>query len=367
MWIEKKKDGKLLAKERYIDPFTGKTRKVAISIDRDTKASRKTAQSLLQAKIEALQQTESRQSVTLEKLLDLYISYQEQSGIQPNTTRRNRATGTSIINLLGRDVLADKLTARYITTKLIEADIENSQRNNYMIRFHAMMNWAYKHDYVDDIKFLDKIDRFAEPTTREKVTDKFLEATEVHKLLDGIKSERWKLLTRFLVLSGLRIGEAIALNDADVTNEIIVNKTMDVGTGERKSRTKTDCSTREVFIQAELMEVVKDIRRFVRLESFKNGYRSDLFLPASDGGFIQYPAFAKYIKENAEIILKRKITPHTLRHTHVSLLAAEGIPLDEIAKRVGHEDSEITKKIYYHVTKKQKERENERLKNIRIL
>ena len=85
---------------------------------------------------------------------------------------------------------------------------------------------------------------------------------------------KWKLMTRFLILSGLRIGEAIALNDSDVAEAISVTKTMDIGTGERKIRTKTDCSTREVFVQPELEEVVQDIRQYFRVDKMKHGYRS---------------------------------------------------------------------------------------------
>ncbi|PWT69811.1 integrase, partial [Limosilactobacillus reuteri] len=38
-------------------------------------------------------------------------------------------------------------------------------------------------------------------------------------------------------------------------------------------------------------------------------------------------------------------------HTHISNLADLGIPLRIIQQRVGHEDGEITRRIYLHVTK----------------
>lgn len=62
-----------------------------------------------------------------------------------------------------------------------------------------------------------------------------------------------------------------------------------------------------------------------------------------------------------------------LRHTYVSLTVEEsvlsGIPitLDDIAERLGHSSSNITKRIYFHKTDKTKQVINERMNRIRIL
>ncbi|WP_442788818.1 tyrosine-type recombinase/integrase [Halobacillus sp. HZG1] len=42
------------------------------------------------------------------------------------------------------------------------------------------------------------------------------------------------------------------------------------------------------------------------------------------------------------------------RHTHVSMLAEAKVDLATIMKRVGHEDTTTTMKIYTHVTNKMK-------------
>ena len=53
------------------------------------------------------------------------------------------------------------------------------------------------------------------------------------------------------------------------------------------------------------------------------------------------------IKENKEI---REITIHGFRHTHCSLLFEAGATLKEVQDRLGHANSDITLKIYTHVT-----------------
>jgi integrase len=51
-----------------------------------------------------------------------------------------------------------------------------------------------------------------------------------------------------------------------------------------------------------------------------------------------------------------RIHPHSLRHTHTSLLAEAGVDLIRIMERLGHVDDDTTKKIYLYVTKTRKKR-----------
>jgi integrase len=37
--------------------------------------------------------------------------------------------------------------------------------------------------------------------------------------------------------------------------------------------------------------------------------------------YISYDVYAKYFRENTERIIGRRLTPHSLRHTHTAMLA----------------------------------------------
>lgn len=50
----------------------------------------------------------------------------------------------------------------------------------------------------------------------------------------------------------------------------------------------------------------------------------------------------------------KKLTSHIFRHTLVSHLAENRVPLKAIMDRVGHADAKTTIQIYTHVTKKMK-------------
>lgn len=69
----------------------------------------------------------------------------------------------------------------------------------------------------------------------------------------------------------------------------------------------------------------------------------------------------------SDLIPGKVLSPHILRHTHASLLAAAGMSLDAISRRLGHSDSDITKEVYLHVTEKLKKLEEEQLSKVKIL
>nr|WP_057776266.1 tyrosine-type recombinase/integrase [Cytobacillus dafuensis] len=52
--------------------------------------------------------------------------------------------------------------------------------------------------------------------------------------------------------------------------------------------------------------------------------------------------------------INKRLTPHTLRHTHTSLLTEAGVELLEIMDRLGHTEDETTTQVYLHITKDRK-------------
>ena len=99
-----------------------------------------------------------------------------------------------------------------------------------------------------------------------------------NKRQKGISDKEWaKLLTEFLALSGLRIGEAMALLESDVDEYIHITKTYDATRTILSNTPKTDSSRRDVFIQPELAEVVKKIRAYRRRIQMQTGVRNGIF------------------------------------------------------------------------------------------
>lgn len=94
---------------------------------------------------------------------------------------------------------------------------------------------------------------------------------------------------------------------------------------------------------------------------------SNLLFTGTVREHIDHFAYNKYLKENSMKTIGRSITPHTLRHTHASLLMEQGMISTASPKRLGHNDSKVTREIYLHVTQKLESKRNEQLKELKIL
>lgn len=365
MFKRKLPSGKIQYGEWYTDPLTDQRKRITITIKSSGSKKRddSIAEDALQARIRAVYDSAGHPDVlTLKALEDRYIDHQR-GHYKPQSAESNRMHLNTIVKLLGPDTLVDRLTAPYIVSKL---DAEPTTYNERIRRFKAWIRWAYRMDLIDDIRYIDKLTPKKSDSVRVKDANKYLEHGEIKKLLDGMREGRWKLLTEFLLLSGLRVGEAIALNDSDVSDVIHITKTYSA-TIRKISTTKTATSTRDVDVQPELADCIRRIRQFVRTEELEYGYRSALFLPAFGGGYLQYYAYCKYFRENTEHLLGRRLTPHALRHTHTAMLAEAGVPLETISRRLGHSDSKITREVYMHVTDDMRQRDRERIRQVKIL
>ncbi|HJC31883.1 MAG TPA: tyrosine-type recombinase/integrase [Candidatus Anaerobutyricum faecale] len=317
MWVEKLDSGKYKYIERYEDYLTGEMRRVSVTLEKNTASARKQAQTALAAKIEKAlaRDVTVKKDITLRELVAEYRKSQKLT-VKESTYSRNYHACNTLMKMLGENVLVDRLTARYVRDSFLSSGKENSTLNEHLTRFKALIRWGYKNDLLRDISYLDKIERFKDVPHREKIQDKFLESAEANLLLDNMAVDKWRNLAKFLILSGLRFGEAAALNisDLDLKERVIrVNKTYDVNNGVTTTP-KTFSSIRKVYIQDEMLDLCRIIRYDALCQRIVTG--CDLLFQ-DDGKHISYFAFNKYLKENSVKYIERSITPHVLRHPYV--------------------------------------------------
>lgn len=361
MW-EQTRNGNLYLCESVYEPLTGRRKTVSVKITKDTAQARKEAQKRLQSKLEEAKPSKLR----LSDLIERYEKELELT-VRDSTYARNCCALNTMLGILD-DIYIDKMTAGYVRMKLIESGKENGTMNELLKRFKTMLMWAYRNDYMGR-EIADKLTRFPDKSAREKVEDKFLEKEELQALLDAFELERHKLITEFLALTGLRFGECAGLDNDDVTSEYIyVTKSY----SERFARIgdpKTASSVRDVYVQPELADCIKRIRVCMMKQKMMFGYEDKgYFFTGIDGGRIGYAAYAKQLKIAAEKAnIEKHVTPHILRHTMTSLFAEAGVPLEVISRRLGHESSELTVRIYLHITKKRKAQDNAKVKGVTLL
>lgn len=363
MWVEKRGD-KFRFFERYQDPMTLETKRISVTLDKDDRKTRKLAEQLLNDKIDSILSASDVSFLTFSELVTAYVAYQK-NNVRESTYQRDKGQCNIIVNIIGPKVLVSKLTARYVKEKLDDSGKKNVTKNTYLKRYKAIIRWGFENDYVEDISYLDKLKPYEDKRKREKIEDKYLEKDEMEKLLASMSMsyrQQWYDLTRFLILSGCRIGEAAALEKKDIDGEYIhINKTYSYTTYQL-GPPKTQESYRDIFIQKELATLLKEIKVHNRKSKI-----SSKLLFSTNGSYLDYDNYRMFLRRHALKTIGRVVTPHALRHTHASLLLAKGISIDSISRRLGHRDSKITKDIYLHILEELKQNDNSAIRDLNII
>lgn len=372
MWIQRDDGRKPRYMERYTDPLTGKSKTASVTIQTDTPQGRKKAAAELTKKLHDLNSimvTAAVTDATLEEVCKAYLDNLRSRNRKQSTILRCESQFKQFMEIFGADTLASRLSARVIQGTLDRIEKPVAWKNESLKRIKALILFAYRRDMVPDASYLAKLEPYPEQTKRAKVKDKYLEKDELNAVLDAMEIDYWRRLATFLALSGLRVGEAIALDldDIDMACRLIkVSKTYSL-TAHQTTAPKTMDSNRDVFMQDQLLEVCREIRSESLRLAVLFGFRDRAFIRQGDGQRARYDGFRQYFGDVTEKVLGRRCTPHILRHTMTSLFAEQGIPLEVIQHRLGHSDSGTTKDIYLHITERRKQMEHELIRNIAII
>lgn len=373
MWSEIQKNGTVKYCERYTDPLTEKVKKVTVTMQKASPQNKNKATRILNAKIDAaLDSVYADKKTTLRELHDVYFAAQCVT-YKLSTTKRNNIIINSVLDILDEDAIVNNLSAQYVNSRFLDSGKNISTLNTYITRFKAMLNWGYKNDYHDNYRLISKLELFTDQTQEENTQSKYLEPAEITKLLEYMQDQNmwhWYYVTEFLVLTGLRFGELAALKDTDVSLQdltIHIDKTYD-SNNDVVTTPKTDNSIRDIHIQPELITVIKKIRLWRKEKMLERNLSTTLFIPdISTGSYISYAAYDNYLKRKSKLVLNHQISPHKLRHTHASLLAANGMTPDQIARRLGHGRSDVTQDIYIHVTQQVVANDNKTIDSINLI
>ncbi|MGM9571594.1 MAG: tyrosine-type recombinase/integrase [bacterium] len=200
----------------------------------------------------------------------------------------------------------------------------------------------------------------------EKETEvKYLEKDEAELFLKHCHDSEHYPFFLLLIYTGMRIGEAQALKWDDVNfvnNTISINKTLYVPKKIEDYILQTPKTKRSKRTIAVSEIVLSELKKHKQRQNIKRLQCDNWY----DGNFIftspkfsGYPScYSLYNLAMKNILqaagINKKLTPHSLRHTHTSLLAQAGVSLEEIMERLGHENDRITRSVYLHITKDMK-------------
>lgn len=370
MWVEQHKSGKVNFVERYRDPYTNKWKRTSILMEKDTPRIRKEAQKILDTKITNLLNNLKTSEMLFTALLDQWWGFYQQE-IKRSSIASLMGNIKEIRESFGLNVKVVNIDPKYVQTYLDNLDCSRNKKE----RHKSMLNLAF--DYAVDLNIIkDNPSRRAKlPRIKKtledwkKIEEKYLEEDEIQLLLKELyrhpNTYRLGLLSEFMSLNGCRIGEAVSIEPTNYdfeTRALQLHGTYDHTEGYRngeKTTPKTLASYRETIMTNREMEILKELEFMNELEKNTNlRYRDMGYLFTTKNGVpIQTNSFNLALKaanERLETPIRKNLTSHIFRHTLVSRLAENNVPLKAIMDRVGHADSKTTVQIYTHITKKMK-------------
>ncbi|MBC2369924.1 site-specific integrase [Listeria booriae] len=220
------------------------------------------------------------------------------------------------------------------------------------------------HDRLIDVDPTYKAIIKGKPPVEKK--RKFLQKEELTKLLQSLNlssgiNRDWFIL--LVAKTGMRYAECLGITPADfdwTENTLSINKTWDYKSGSGFSKTKTDSSIRKIKLDWQIVGQFKPLI---------------MNLPPNEPIFIEKLEKGMYKREfNSTInnLLLRKckdlgiteISLHALRHTHASVLLAEGVSIHTISNRLGHADVGVTQSTYAHVLDELQKKDDQKMLSV---
>lgn len=360
MWMEKNKTGYVF-RETYVDHLTGKRHKVSVTMPTGSRSAQKAAREKLEQLIADKQAAEA--PTKLFELIDDYMAAQKPF-VKPTTYKNYGTVRLKLLQFFPPDTLVGKLTPAMIQKVLDEIVLKNSvvYAGKILTLLRRSLDRAYKLGILHSMELVNRVEIKRPPKTIQAVEsqrEKYLDQTELKQVLAALRklsplvADVCELQSR----TGLRFGELAALRDEDYEGDsIYVNGTLQwgLGKGEQPVRgtPKNVYSIRHVALDRRSREILdyymlKNKRRRAWYPTAHDAAGERWIFCTREGGPLDITFVNHMLKK---IKSPKKLTTHIFRHTHISLLAEQGVPLKAIMQRVGHNDPTTTMAIYTHVT-----------------
>ena len=364
-----KKDGSIVYRANVylgVDKVTGKDVKTSITGRTKKEVKQKTKEAEIAFLKNGSTRFQASNITTYKELASLWWESYKHT-VKPNTQLNvKRLLDNHILPLFGSYKL-DKLTTPLIQNVVNKlADKTNKGEDGaflYYDSLHALNKRILQYGVVmQAIPFNPAreviLPRNTQKAKREKI--KHFDNQKLKKFLDYLDSLNLNkfryyyenTLYKFLLATGCRINEALALSwsDIDLDNAAVhITKTLNYKQETNSPKSKT--SLRDIDIDQATVSMLKQYRLRQTKEAWKIGKSESVVF--SD--FIHEYPNNRTLQTRLRTHFKRaKVTNigfHGFRHTHASLLLNSGIPYKELQHRLGHSTLSMTMDVYSHLSK----------------
>lgn len=358
-----------------IDPVTGKRKQKGKGGFRTKQEAESAAAALIHEIEEGMYVEETNQTFG-DFSKEWLTIYQDSKDVKPGTIRVRLHEIGKLMPYFAQLKLRDITRKRYQDALnelkgqgYSDSTMDGIHRTGRMIFRKALEMEIIKKDPTE-FSYLKKDKKTIEQLEEEEIP-RYLEKEELALFLKTAKEQGLELdYLMFLSLSytGIRVGELIALKwkDVDFINHTIsITKTFYNPSNNaikyQLVTPKTRKSRRKIIVDEDVITALKRHKKVQEgvIERLGDAYYNHDFIFARMERHYGYPIVIKNVQDRMKRLLRiaglnKELTPHSLRHTHTSLLAEARVSLEQIMDRLGHTDDQITKNVYLHVTQEMK-------------
>lgn len=193
----------------------------------------------------------------------------------------------------------------------------------------------------------------------KKTKIKFLDKQELKQFLsylDTLDKSDYKnlfntVLYKLLLATGLRIGEAMALewSDVDLENGVIdvsktLNKRIEINSP------KSMASYRQISIDKATILMLKQYKNRQQVKAWELGRSEKIVFSNFTGKYFDPNNIRNQLYKHFKNAGVPNVRFHGLRHTHATLMLNAGMSPKDLQHRLGHSTITMTLNIYVHAT-----------------
>lgn len=180
---------------------------------------------------------------------------------------------------------------------------------------------------------------------------------QLRTFLDSVRTDRLFAAWLMAATTGMRRGELLGLRWSDLDLEagaVSVRQIRTVARYQVLTQTpKTEKGRRTIALDPHTVSALRSYRLAQKEERIRLGpdyaNREDLVFTKPDGSPIHPERLSAWFRQRCRRSNLPIIRLHDVRHSYVTALLAEGVPLKVVSQRIGHASPMVTMTIYQHV------------------
>jgi len=304
--------------------------------------------------------------MTVQQLLTEYVSVKQYEVRETTLDKIKRNFGYYILPTL-KNARINKLSVPILQEWKLSMEQKGLSLNSKKQAFsdlRAMLNYAVRMEYIpknpltkignfkDAISIKEEMNIYTAQDFTRFIGKAKVVAAEKQKKHKDFSEWNFYVFFNIAFFTGLRKGEIHALKWSDIDGSFLSVKrsiTQRLKGGDRETPPKNQSSMRTLQMPAPLIKVLREHKK--RQEPpgcFTDDNRVC--------GGIRDTTIQRRNEQYAALSGLKVIRIHDFRHSHVSVLANEGINIQEVARRLGHARIEMTWNTYSHLYPREEER-----------